>query len=55
MSSLEDVNGDGLLDLVLHFSTQALPHLTSDTDITLVGETFDGQLIIGSDSIVIVP
>jgi hypothetical protein len=55
MASLEDVNGDGLLDLVLHFSTQALPRLTSDTDITLVGETFDGQLIIGSDSIVIVP
>jgi hypothetical protein len=55
MASLEDVNGDGLLDLVLHFSTQALPRLTSNTDITLVGETFDGQLIIGSDSIVIVP
>jgi hypothetical protein len=55
MASLEDVNGDGLLDLVLHFSTQALPRFTSDTDITLVGETFDGQLIIGSDSIVIVP
>ena len=55
MASIEDVNGDGLLDLVLHFSTQALPRLTSDTDITLVGETFDGQLIIGSDSIVIAP
>jgi len=55
MASLEDVNGDGLLDLVLHFSTQALPRFTSDTDITLVGETFGGQLIIGSDSIVIVP
>lgn len=55
MASLEDVNGDGLLDLVLHFSTQALPRFTSDTDITLVGETFDGQLIIGSDSIVLVP
>ncbi len=55
MASLEDVNGDGLSDLVLHFSTQALPRFTSDTDITLVGETFDGEPIIGSDSIVIVP
>jgi len=55
MASLEDVNGDGLLDLVLHFSTQALPRFTSDTDISLVGETYDGELITGSDSIVIVP
>ena len=55
MASLEDVNGDGLLDLVLHFSTQALPRLAGNTDLTLVGETFDGQLIIGSDSIVLVP
>ncbi|HZM84996.1 MAG TPA: hypothetical protein VFF31_00440 [Blastocatellia bacterium] len=55
MASLEDVNGDGLLDLVLHFSTQALPRFTSDTVITLVGETYDGELINGSDSIVIVP
>ncbi|HEY6183491.1 MAG TPA: hypothetical protein VIW67_14675 [Terriglobales bacterium] len=54
-ASLEDVNGDGLLDLVLHFSTQALPRFTSDTEISLVGETFAGQSIIGSDSIRIVP
>jgi hypothetical protein len=55
MASLEDVNGDGLIDLVLHFSIQALPQFTSDTDITLVGETSDGQLITGSDSIHLVP
>ena len=55
MASLEDINGDGLLDLVLHFSIQALPPFTSDTDITLVGETFDGQLLTGSDSIQLVP
>ena len=55
MASLEDVNGDGLLDLVLHFSIQALPHFTGDTSITLVGETFTGQPIIGRDSIRIVP
>ena len=51
MASLEDVNGDGRLDLMLHFDIQALPRFTADTVITLVGETFGGQPVSGKVSI----
>lgn len=51
-SSLEDVNGDGLLDLVVHVSTQAL-QLTNPTLVLLEANTFDGQPLWGSDTIVL--
>lgn len=54
MASLEDVNGDGLLDLVVHVSTQAI-ELTSSNLVLLQANTFSGQLLFGSDTIVPVP
>ena len=50
----EDVNGDGLLDLVLHFSTPATGIQCGDTVGTLVGLTLGGDAIVGTDSIVTV-
>jgi len=55
MASVEDVNGDGLDDLVLHFNTQELNLTKDSTEAVLIGETFDGMSIIGSDSVNIVP
>jgi hypothetical protein len=51
---LEDVDSDGDLDLVLHFRTQEAGILCGDTEASLTGETFDGQAIQGTDSIVTV-
>lgn len=50
-SALEDVDGDGDTDLILHFNTQAAGIVCGDTSASLTGETFDGQMIEGSDSI----
>lgn len=58
-ASSEDVNGDGLADLVLHFSTPALVSAgaldAASTELALSGETTDGTAITGVDSIRIVP
>jgi sugar lactone lactonase YvrE len=51
---LEDVDSDGDLDLVLHFRTQETGIQCGDTSASLTGETFDGQAIQGSDSLVTV-
>ena len=48
---IEDVNGDGKKDLVLHFRTQDTGIACGDTPVSLSGETFNGDLIQGSDSI----
>jgi hypothetical protein len=48
---IEDVDGDGNDDLVLHFRTQETGIACGDTSASLTGETFDGQQIQGSDSI----
>jgi hypothetical protein len=50
-SHVEDVDGDGDADLLLHFNTQSTDILCSDTEIWLLGETFDGERITGSDTI----
>lgn len=55
MASSEDVNGDGLLDLVVHVSTEGLQLTEGDAEAILNGRTFDGTPIQGSDSIQIVP
>lgn len=54
-ASYEDVNDDGLIDLVLHFDTQSLQLSDSSTEATLSGVTASGRCISGTDEIVIVP
>ncbi|MFW9935294.1 MAG: PKD domain-containing protein [Candidatus Thorarchaeota archaeon] len=51
----EDVDGDGDLDLILHFRTQELGLEPGDTLAVLIATLFDGRQIIGFDSIRIVP
>jgi probable HAF family extracellular repeat protein len=48
---LQDVNGDGLPDLVLHFRTQDSGIQCGDTSVSITGQTVDGTPIQGSDSI----
>jgi hypothetical protein len=48
---IEDVDGDSDADLVLHFQTQDTDIQCGDTSASLVGETFSGQAVEGSDSI----
>ncbi len=53
--ALEDVDYDGDLDLIFHFKTQELNIDEYSTEATLIGETFDGILIQGTDTVNIVP
>jgi hypothetical protein len=46
-----DVNGDGKLDIVLHFNTQETGIQCGDISAFLTGETIGGQVITGFDSI----
>ena len=50
-SALEDVDGDGDTDLILHFNTQDAGIQCGDTSASLTGETFSGQAIQGADSV----
>lgn len=54
-ASLEDVNGDGLRDLVVHIETSALQLTPGATQALLEGKTFDGKTVRGTDSVRIVP
>jgi Concanavalin A-like lectin/glucanases superfamily len=49
--ALEDVDEDGDSDLILHFNTQDTGIKCGDASATLVGETFGGQAVRGTDSI----
>ncbi len=51
---VEDVNGDGLNDLVFQFDTQATGIACGDTSAALTGRTNSGVAIQGSDSIITV-
>ncbi len=52
---VQDVNGDGRLDLVIHIQTEALQLSANDTLAVLEGETFGGAAIVGTDLVRIVP
>jgi hypothetical protein len=55
LADQEDVNGDGLTDLVVHITTAGMGLTDGDTEAVLTGETFDGQAIRGSDWVRVVP
>ena len=54
MVHVEDVNGDGYLDLVTHFKTQETGIACGEIEATLTGYTFDGQGLTGTDSVEVV-
>lgn len=54
MASLNDVNDDGILDLVVHVETEALQLSYGDHMATLEGQTFTGLTILGVDSVRVV-
>jgi hypothetical protein len=54
-ASQQDVNNDGLADLVVHVITDALALSSGDTDAVLKGFTVGGVAVHGKDSVRIVP
>lgn len=55
MANLEEVSGDGLMDLVLHVSTSDLSLTGPEADIILTGSTFAGESIWGIARVGVVP
>lgn len=53
--SYEDVNSDGFMDLIAHFRVSLLGLTGSETDLQLSASTSDGEIILSSDSVHIVP
>ncbi len=53
--AVEDVDLDGDLDLLLHFKTRELNLDENDVEAVLIGMTFGGETIIGTDAVHIVP
>ena len=53
-SGPQDVNGDGLLDLVCHFDTPLTRFQAGDTKGILEGKILGGKTIMGTDSVIIV-
>jgi hypothetical protein len=51
---VEDVNGDGLPDIVLQFSTPSSQIACGDTASFLIGKTTSGQMVVGADSVLTV-
>ena len=54
LASVEDVDADGDLDLMLHIDTENLLLESGETEAILTGQTFAGQDIVGSDLVNIV-
>ena len=52
---VEDVDGDGDLDLLLHFRTQDTGIALGDTEACVIGQTYDALPIMGCDSVRTVP
>ena len=55
MASLQDVNGDGFLDLVVQVSTSTLVLNANDTEAIVEGATVGGDVFRGKDLVRIVP
>lgn len=56
MASADDVNSDGVIDLLLHIETENLqPDQIQGGVVVLTGTTYDGQAIEGVDVCLIVP
>jgi len=55
MASFEDVNKDGLLDLLVHVDTEALDLTDTSTEAVLEGKTFSGRRIKGTDTVKVIP
>jgi len=55
MYSFQDMNSDGLLDMIVHVSTEALQLSEADTLANLIGHTSDATEVIGSDTVRVVP
>jgi hypothetical protein len=54
MAAFEDVNHDGLMDIVVHILTEALNLSSTDTEAVLEGQTISGTRIRGVDSVRVV-
>lgn len=52
---IDDVNGDGYPDLLLHFDFEATGIACGDTSGSLTGKTYSGQAVAGADSVQPVP
>ena len=55
MAHVEDVDGDGLLDLLVQVETENFAELGEGGIVALTGTTFGGQDIVGYDDIIVVP
>ncbi|MFX0203924.1 MAG: hypothetical protein ACFFCW_48120 [Candidatus Hodarchaeota archaeon] len=55
LANEEDVNGDGLIDLVVQVETQGFDDLGAGGIVELTGTTFGGEDIVGYDDVIIVP
>jgi len=51
----DDVNGDGLPDLVCHLNTSETRFLTTDSIGILKARTFNDELVVGTNAVTIVP
>jgi len=50
---LEDVNGDGLTDMVVHFVQKDTGLSPGDTEADLIGSTLDGIDFCGMDAVIV--
>ncbi len=55
MAHHEDVNADGLIDLLVQVETKDFDDLGTGGTVELTGTTYDGRNIVGCDDVVIVP